>query len=130
MPGARPIDGIYRSPYLRGVTAPLQEPTFLILSALAAGPMHGYGVIQEVSALSAGRVTLRPGTLYGALDRLVEQGLVVQDGEEVVDGRLRRYYRLTDPGADLLAVEVERMADNAKAAAARLRRHVRGAATT
>lgn len=112
------------------MTAPLQEPTFLILSALAAGPMHGYGVIQEVAGLSGGRVTLRPGTLYGALDRLTEQGLVVQEGEEVVDGRLRRYYRLTDPGADLLAAEAARLADNARAAAARLRRHVRGAATT
>ena len=60
--------------------------------------MHGYGVIQEVAALSDGRVTLRPGTLYGALDRLVEQGLVAADREEVVDGRLRRYYRLTDDG--------------------------------
>ncbi|GAA2376044.1 PadR family transcriptional regulator [Catellatospora methionotrophica] len=104
------------------MSAPLQEPTFLILSALAAGPMHGYGVIQEVEALSGGRVSLRPGTLYGALDRLSEQGLVAQDGEEVVDGRLRRYYRLTDPGATVLDAEVQRMTGNARAAAARLRR--------
>lgn len=109
------------------MSAPLQEPTFLILSALAEGPMHGYGVIQEVEALSEGRVSLRPGTLYGALDRLSEQGLVVQEGEEVVEGRLRRYYRLTDPGAELLAAEIKRMTGNAKAAAARLRR--RGSAT-
>ena len=84
---------------------PLQEPTFLILAALAAQPLHGYGVIQEVAQLSGGRVTLRPGTLYGALDRLVEQGLVVADREEVVDGRLRRYYRLTDEGAAVLEAE-------------------------
>lgn len=108
------------------VSAPLQEPTFLILSALAAGPLHGYGVIQEVETLSEGRVSLRPGTLYGALDRLSEQGLVVQDGEEVVDGRLRRYYRLTDPGAEVLAAEVHRMTGNAQAAAARLRRRAGG----
>ncbi|MEV0454218.1 PadR family transcriptional regulator [Catellatospora methionotrophica] len=111
------------------MNAPLQEPTFLILSALAAGPMHGYGVIQEVEALSGGRVSLRPGTLYGALDRLSEQGLVAQDGEEVVDGRLRRYYRLTDPGATVLDAEVQRMTGNARAAAARLRRRAGGSAT-
>ncbi|HWB37428.1 MAG TPA: PadR family transcriptional regulator [Rugosimonospora sp.] len=102
------------------MTGPLQEPTFLILTALAAGPLHGYGVIQEVSTLSGGRVVLRPGTLYGALDRLAEQGLVRQDGEEVVDGRLRRYYRLTDEGATLLHEEAARLAANAAHARRRL----------
>ena len=96
------------------VTAPLQEPTFLILAALAEEPRHGYGVIQEVAALSEGRVTLRPGTLYGALDRLGEQGLVAPDREEIVDGRLRRYYRLTDEGAAVLEAEAERLATNAR----------------
>ena len=104
------------------MTSPLQEPTFLILAALAEQPMHGYGVIQEVMALSDGRVTLRPGTLYGALDRLVEQGLAEADREEIVDGRLRRYYRLTDAGASLLEAEAQRLASNAEAAVARLRR--------
>lgn len=102
----------------------LQEPTFLILAALAAGPMHGYGVIQEVASLSSGRVTLRPGTLYGALDRLVEQHLVAPERDEIVDGRLRRYYRLTDAGAEVLAAEARRLTSNAEAAVRRLR--VRG----
>ena len=102
---------------VRGV----QEPTFLILAALAAEPLHGYGVIQEVTQLSAGRVTLRPGTLYGALDRLVEQGLVVADREEVVDGRLRRYYRLSDEGAAVLEAEAARLTSNATVAITRLR---------
>ncbi len=48
----------------------LQEPTFLILTALAAQPLHEYGIIPSVTKLSHGDVTLRPGTLYGALDRL------------------------------------------------------------
>src|SRR4051812_40863449 len=104
------------------MSASLQEPTFLILAALAEQPMHGYGVIQEVSALSSGRVTLRPGTLYGALDRLAEQGLVAQDRDEIVDGRLRHYYRLTDEGAAVLAVEADRLTSNAEAAVAKLRR--------
>jgi DNA-binding PadR family transcriptional regulator len=107
------------------VTSPLQEPSFLILAALAEEPMHGYGVIQEVTALSEGRVTLRPGTLYGALDRLVEQGLVTADREEVVDGRLRRYYRLTNDGAGLLEAEAARLANNARAAVDRLRKRSR-----
>jgi DNA-binding PadR family transcriptional regulator len=104
------------------VTQPLQEPTFLILAALAEEPMHGYGVIQEIISLSGGRVTLRPGTLYGALDRLVEQGLVAADREEVVDGRLRRYYRLTDDGVRTLSAEANRLTSNAEAAVERLRR--------
>jgi DNA-binding PadR family transcriptional regulator len=107
------------------MTAPLQEPTFLILAALATEPLHGYGVIQEVAEVSDGRVTLRPGTLYGALDRLVEQGLVAADREEIVDGRLRRYYRLTNEGAALLEAEAQRLSHNAKVATTRLRRRTR-----
>lgn len=100
----------------------MQEPTFLILTALAAEPTHGYGVIRAVEALSHGDVVLRPGTLYGALDRLADQGLVEVDREEAVDGRLRRYYRLTDSGAAALAEQVDRLRRNADAAETRLRR--------
>ncbi|MFE9204719.1 PadR family transcriptional regulator [Micromonospora sp. NPDC007230] len=101
---------------------PLREPTYLILTALAAEPMHGYGIIGEVKALSDGRVALRPGTLYGALDRLVDAGLVEVHREEVVDGRLRRYYRLSPAGDATLTAETERMRRNVEAATARLRR--------
>ena len=100
----------------------MQEPTFLILTALADEPRHGYGVIQEVSSLSAGRVTLRPGTLYAALDRLVDEGLVAVEREEVVASRLRRYYRLTAAGATVLAEESARLTANATAARRRLRK--------
>ncbi|MER7336132.1 MULTISPECIES: helix-turn-helix transcriptional regulator [unclassified Micromonospora] len=100
---------------------PLREPTFLILTALADEPMHGYGLIAEVARLSDSRISLRPGTLYGALDRLVDAGLVAVDHEEIVDGRLRRYYRLTEPGGELLAAETEHMRRNVKAATIRLR---------
>ena len=100
----------------------MQEPTFLILAALAEQPLHGYGVIQAVVSLSDGDVKLRPGTLYGALDRLAEQGLVEVDREEAVEGRLRRYYRLTDSGAGALSAEIERVRRNASAAEQQLRR--------
>src|SRR5215468_2658856 len=99
----------------------MREPTFLILTALADAPRHGYGVIQEVVSLSAGRVTLLPGTLYAALDRLVAQGLVVLDREEVTDGRLRRYYRLTPDGTAVLRVETARLRSLVTAAERRLR---------
>jgi DNA-binding PadR family transcriptional regulator len=100
----------------------MQEPTMLILTALAERPMHGYGVMQEVLALSDGRVRLRAGTLYGALDRLAEQELIVVDREEAIDGRLRRYYRLSEAGAEALTAEVERLRTTVDAAAKRLRR--------
>jgi len=99
----------------------MREPTFLILTALTGTPRHGYGIIQEVAALSAGRVTLLPGTLYTALDRLCAQGLVAADREEVVDGRLRRYYRLTGEGLTTLGTETARLRHLAKVAEARLR---------
>jgi DNA-binding PadR family transcriptional regulator len=86
----------------------IQEPTFLILAALAGGDLHGYGVIKEVETLSGGRLRLSPGTLYGALDRLKGDGLVETAGEERIEGRLRRYYHLTDAGAAALQGEVDR----------------------
>ncbi|WP_306209632.1 PadR family transcriptional regulator [Actinoplanes sp. RD1] len=104
------------------MTDPLREPTFLILTALAAGPLHGYGLIAEVDRLSDGRVALRPGTLYGALDRLADDGYVARDREEVVDGRLRRYHRLTPEGETALRAETERMRRHVEAASARLQR--------
>ena len=76
--------------------AQLQEPTFLVLAALAAEPLYGYGIIRAVAEISADDVHLRPGTLYPALDRLTADGLVELHREEIVVGRLRRYYRLTD----------------------------------
>jgi DNA-binding PadR family transcriptional regulator len=99
---------------------PLQEPTFLMLTALAKGPQHGYGIITDVERISGGRVRLRAGTLYAALDRVVAEGLVEADRDEVVDGRLRRYYRLTQRGDDRLAAEVARLQHNATVAAGRL----------
>ena len=100
----------------------LQEPTFFILTALAEEPLHGYGVMQAVIRLSDGRVALRAGTLYAALDRLTAEHLLAVEREEAVEGRLRRYYRLTDDGRAALAAEVDRMRAAASVAAARLRR--------
>jgi DNA-binding PadR family transcriptional regulator len=98
----------------------MQEATFLILTALAAGSQHGYGIIADVAQISGGRVRLRAGTLYSALDRLRLDGLVRVDREEVVEGRLRRYYQLTAEGATQLAAEAARVQANAATALARL----------
>lgn len=98
----------------------MQEASFLILTALAAGSQHGYGIIADVAQISDGRVRLRAGTLYSALDRLRLDGLVRVDREEVVEGRLRRYYRLTPEGSRQLAAEATRFQSNAAAALARL----------
>lgn len=98
----------------------MQEATFLILTALAAGAQHGYGIILDVKEISGGRVRLRAGTLYTALDRLRADELIVVDREEIVDNRLRRYYRLTPKGSALLAAEAARLRANAAAALARL----------
>jgi DNA-binding PadR family transcriptional regulator len=102
----------------------MQEPTFLILTALAARPLHGYGVIQAVDDLSGGDVKLKVSTLYSALDRLAEQALIEVDHEEAVDGRLRRYYRLSEGGAAALAAQVDRLRRHASAAETQLRLRV------
>jgi PadR family transcriptional regulator PadR len=101
--------------------AQVREPTYLILLALSDGPLHGYAIVAEVSEISAGRTRLGPGTLYTALDRLAHDGLVSVSGEEVVDGRHRRYYELTDSGTTALADETRRLSALARAARGRLR---------
>lgn len=114
---------IYRKAvYIDCVTElPLREPTFLVLTALAHQAQHGYAVIDDVLRISDGRVRLRAGTLYAVLDRLRADGLIEVDREEVVQSRLRRYYRLTGLGAQRLATEAERQRRNAEQAVTRLR---------
>lgn len=80
-----------------------------ILSALARGSLHGYGVIKAVEELSEGRLRLRAGTLYEALERLEGDGAVAFDREESVGGPPRRYFRITAEGRRLLAAEAARM---------------------
>lgn len=100
----------------------MRRPTYLILTALAEAPRHGYGIIQRIEELSEGSLRMGPGTLYGALDRLVEQGAVVLDREEVESGRLRRYYRLTPQGRTELAAEVRRLEQDRRVGQAALGR--------
>ena len=103
------------------VVKTMREPTFLILTALADGPRYGYGIVQEVRVLSGGRASLLTGTLYTALDRLGAEGLIEPDHEEEVDGRVRRYYRLSAEGLAALTAETARLRRLTAAAEARLR---------
>jgi DNA-binding PadR family transcriptional regulator len=104
----------------------MQEATFLILTALAAGSQHGYGIISDVAEISGGRVKLLAGTLYTALERLRADGLISVDREEIVDNRLRRYYRLTADGEKRLANEATRLHAHATAALGRLKLNLAG----
>jgi DNA-binding PadR family transcriptional regulator len=99
----------------------MTEPSFFVLTALFGVPLHGYGIVGEVDELSGGRVRLKIGSLYGILDRLVAEGLVELDREEQYRGRLRRYYRITDAGADAVRAEAARQAANVRAATRRIR---------
>jgi DNA-binding PadR family transcriptional regulator len=83
----------------------MTERAFFVLTVLADGPRHGYGLAGEVAELSHGRVRLKIGSLYGVLDRLAAEELIEPDREEARDGRLRRYYRLTENGRRALALE-------------------------
>ncbi|WP_246036444.1 MULTISPECIES: PadR family transcriptional regulator [Cellulomonas] len=94
----------------------LTEQSYLVLLALAEEPRHGYGIVQAVRDLSDGDVRLGAGTLYGVLDRLVGAGWAEACGEEVVDGRLRRYYRLTGQGREVVAAHTQRLAALARRA--------------
>jgi DNA-binding PadR family transcriptional regulator len=99
---------------------PLQEPTFFILLSLQGGEKHGYAILKEVSLLSGGRVNLSTGTLYGALVRLLDQGLIEHAGEaENGDRRGKKSYRLTRGGTYVFEAEMARMERLLKAARAR-----------
>lgn len=108
----------------------LRPASYFVLASLLDGPLHGYAISTRAAELSDGAVRLTAGTLYGALDRMAARGLVEIDGEETVEGRLRRYYRLTDRGRDAILQEADRLAAAARVVQApRTRpRHARGLA--
>jgi PadR family transcriptional regulator, regulatory protein PadR len=112
----------------------MREPTYFVLAALLGGPLHGYAIIKRAEEMSDGRVRLATGTLYTALDRLSAEGYVRLVSEELVAGRVRRSYGLTDEGSAALRAEAQRMAEAARlvtgAAAARAGRLGRKARTT
>jgi DNA-binding PadR family transcriptional regulator len=98
---------------------PLTPAVFHILITLADGEAHGYAMMQEVARRSGGTVRLGPGTLYGAISRLLDDGIIEESEERPdpeSDDTRRRYYRLTKFGGRVLAAETERLAELVKAA--------------
>jgi PadR family transcriptional regulator, regulatory protein PadR len=93
---------------------PMREPTYFVLASLLAGPLHGYAIIKRAEEMSDGRVRLATGTLYTALDRLTAEGFVRLVSEQMVAGRVRRSYGLTDEGSAALRAEAQRMAEAAR----------------
>jgi DNA-binding PadR family transcriptional regulator len=94
------------------------DPSVLILTSLASGAKHGYALLQDIESFAG--VRLGPGTLYGAISRLEERGLIEPVGE---DGR-RRPYRLTGAGSEVLATtlsELRAIVDEGTARLARVR---------
>src|SRR5215471_9815253 len=98
---------------------PLTEPVLLVLLSLAGQPRHGYSIIKDVEQLSDGRVMLSTGTLYGALQRLLDRRWIERFEEEDAS-RDRRAYRLTALGRRILSQEFERMKHLTKLASLRL----------
>lgn len=99
---------------------PLGDVDTSIMAVLADGDLHGYAILADVRDLGCGGVRLGTGTLYGALERLQDNGSVLPVAEDVVDGRTRRYYRLTDLGRTALVSELERRQQLLNAARNRL----------
>ena len=91
---------------------PLSPAVFHVLLALADAERHGYGIIKEVEARTDGRVRLGPGTLYGSVKRMLEEGLIEESDERPdseLDDERRRYYRLTGFGRRVATAEAERL---------------------
>ena len=101
---------------------PLLPATFHILVALADEDRHGYAIIQDVAARTDGSIRLSPGTLYRSIQRMLEDGLIVETDERPSpedDDERRRYYRLTALGTAVAQAEAARLMDLVRMARAR-----------
>lgn len=112
------------------MTSSLTEPSFWILTALAGERRHGYEILQQTVSASGGAAALKVTTLYAALERLEREGLIRADGDEIVNGRARRYYVLSERGTDALSAAVLQLEARARAARDRLARAGRPVAAT
>lgn len=93
---------------------PLPAATFHILLALAADDLHGYAIIQDIEARTGGELRLSPGTLYRSIQRMLQQGLLVETDDRPApeyDDERRRYYRITATGRAVARAEAMRMTE-------------------
>jgi PadR family transcriptional regulator len=93
----------------------IHDSSYYTLAGLLDGPAHGYGIVKKVLTLTDGRVRLTTGTLYGTLERLLTQDLVTRGETEIVEGRVRHYYKITEQGAAVVAAEADRRSATANA---------------
>ena len=90
----------------------LPPATFHILMSLAEEERHGYAIIQDVESRTEGELRLSPGTLYRSIQRMLEQGLIVESNRRparALDDERRRYYRITPRGIDTARAELRRL---------------------
>jgi len=93
---------------------PLPSATFHILMAVASDDRHGYAIIQDVEQRTGGQLRLSAGTLYRSIQRMLEQGLLVETSERPapeLDDERRRYYRITEFGTRVARAEARRLHD-------------------
>ena len=101
---------------------PLPTATLHILMALAEGDRHGYGIIQDVTSHTDGALRLSAGTLYRSVQRMLDQGLIVETRDRPapeLDDERRRYYRITPLGTAVARAEAQRLMDLVRLARAR-----------
>lgn len=108
--------------YRERMAVRLTPVSFWILTAIADERRHGYDIIREAADVSGGAIALKITTLYAALERLEREGFIRSDGDEIVNGRARRYFRATDDGTRALLAEVAELERMARAARVRLAR--------
>jgi len=89
---------------------PLTPAVFHILLALSDGKKHGYAIMQEVSDITEGQITMGPGTLYGSIKRMLAANLIEEtDAPEDDDDPRRRYYQMTEFGGHVADAEARRL---------------------
>ena len=101
---------------------PLQPATFHILLAVAEEDRHGYAIIQDVEVRTEGELKLSAGTLYRSIQRMLEQGLLLETRERPApeeDDERRRYYRITPLGTAVAKAEARRLTQLVRMARAR-----------
>ena len=101
---------------------PLPTATFHILMAVATEDRHGYAIIQDIEHRTGGALRLSAGTLYRSIQRMLEQGLLLETSERPapeLDDERRRYYRITPFGTAVARAEASRLSDLLTMAAAR-----------
>ena len=108
----------------------LRPASYFVLASLLDGPLHGYAISARAPNSPTARCGSRRERSTRALDRMADRGLIEIESEETVEGRLRRYYRLTDGGRDSVLAEADRLASAARVVQARRTppRHAKGLA--